>query len=347
MLPFTMRELTEAIEDGSVSRRPHPSLQLYIYNYSPMASYAGQWNEVTLNCRGLILDGFGNVVARPWKKFFNLGQVNLPIQFDDPVEVMNKMDGSLGIVYPTPDGFAIATRGSFESEQAIHATKVWQEKYTGLVIPKGYTFLFEIVFPSNRIVLDYHGLDDLVLLGAVETATGYYHGPREAAAYLGWTGPVVEVFEHRTLSDALGDVERPNAEGFVIRSHNFMVKIKQPDYLEIHRLVTNITPKNIWKQLSSGLSMEQACSVYPDEFHEYVRSLAEPLQEKYDTRLNELLAEFSRIDKSGPRKDFALRIVRNPNKKYFFMWLDERPIRDALWTELQPKEESRADPDHL
>jgi putative RNA ligase len=39
------------------------------------------------------------------------------------------------------------------------------------------TVLVEIVYPANRIVLDYGGLDDLILLGAVDIATGRTFGP--------------------------------------------------------------------------------------------------------------------------------------------------------------------------
>lgn len=37
-----------------------------MYNYTAKAQYDKLWNEVTLQCRGLILDGDGNVVARPF-----------------------------------------------------------------------------------------------------------------------------------------------------------------------------------------------------------------------------------------------------------------------------------------
>ena len=160
MLPFTPEALQAAVRDGQVTERYHPTLPLRIYNYSAEVQYSNRWNDVTLNCRGLILDEDYNIVARPWKKFFNLGQVDLPIQLTDSVEIMDKADGSLGILYPVvhPDGFdvnwAIATRGSFASEQAIHATAVWNDKYSHLLPEAGLTFLYEIVYPANRIVLN-------------------------------------------------------------------------------------------------------------------------------------------------------------------------------------------------
>jgi len=367
MLPFSASDLEKAVEAGDVTKRPHFSLPYFIYNYSPAVQYSNKWNDVTLNCRGLILDADYNIIARPWKKFFNLGQVNLPIQFDDPVEVMDKADGSLGILYPAlhPMGldvsWNIATRGSFASEQAIHATALWKKKYANLDPGPGYTMLFEIVYPENRIVLNYDGMDDLILLGAVENRTGYYHGPNEARfmwhergplRLAEWPGPVVDVYNYKSISEAIGAMGRKNKEGYVIRSHNFLVKVKEPDYLELHRLVTNMTPKTIWEQLKGGKSISQIVSDLPDEFHSMAEDIAVPLVQQYNERLDEILRGYSQalqaaenlsavsdeFTLSPTRKQYAKVFTKSADAKYFFSLLDNRPINDLLWTELRPKE---------
>lgn len=362
MLPFSIAELETAIAHGDVTRRVHPSLPLYIYNYSPETQYSKKWNNVTLNCRGLILDEDYNIVARPWKKFFNLGEVELPVQFDDPVEVMDKADGSLGILYPTSSPFysghheyAIATRGSFESEQAKFASALWKSRYDGLHPMQGYTFLFEIIYPENRIVLDYGNQKELVLLGAVENDTGYYVGPEQASqmfyiyvngkiTYTHYLGPRVQVFEHNSISEALGHMDRKNAEGYVIRSHNFMVKLKQPDYLDLHRLVTNASPKTVWEQLSSGKSKSEIISAFPDEFHSYIESMVDPIIYDYGVRLEEVLQGYNeamrRVENlldSPARKDYARVFNKSKDAKYYFLLLDSKNIRDVLWSELKPK----------
>jgi RNA ligase len=352
MLPFKVEELEAAVANRDVTVRPHPTLPLNIYNYAPEVAFTKKWNAVTLNCRGLILDHNYNVVARPWKKFFNLGEVELPIQFDTPVEVMDKVDGSLGILYPSGGGYAIATRGSFDSLQARHATEVlyrsYRQDFGNFNYPvRDFTFLFEIVYPENRIVLDYDEMDDLVLLGAVGTETGYYYGPDVAQAMLNWNGPVVEVFNFNTISDALGNMARPNAEGYVIRSHNFMVKLKQPDYLDLHRLITGVNPKRVWEQLRDGKSKTEIVSVFPDEFHSYVESMIDPLQEQFNKRLQSILMTYNTAirrvnnftieDLVPERIDYAREFSKWKDKKYFFLLLDDKPIREVLWSELKPK----------
>lgn len=349
MLRFTLDELAAAVEQGQVTCRPHPTLPLNIYNYTPKTQYSSDWNNVTVSCRGLILNHAGGIVARPWDKFFNLGQVESPITRDDRVEVVDKADGSLGILYPHDGngGHSISTRGSFESEQAKHATAIWQERYSDVQPNAGFTFLFEIVYPENRIVLNYDGLDDLILLGAVHNHTGYYYGSRDAKSLLGWDGPVVEVLPFTSINDALDNMERTNAEGYVVRSGNFMTKLKQEDYLELHRLVTNISPKNIWLQLADNKTIPEICSILPDEFHGYVKEVAEPLLETYIFRFKEVWAGFHSVIDSFMsqgedfnRGGFARSIANAPDKAYYFRLLDGHPITDILWKELRPREET-------
>lgn len=362
MLPFDKYDLTAAVLDGRVTGRRHPSLPYTIYNYSPEIQYSNQWDEVTLTCRGLILDDDFNIIARPWRKFFNLGQVNLPIQFDDPVEVMDKADGSLGILYPDTPGirgrYSIATRGSFESVQAQQATLMWKARYEDYYNDppesealKGLTVLFEIIYPENRIVLNYGDMRDLILLGSVDNERGYYYGANQTAVMISWPGEVVETLPYKSISEALGHMDRDNAEGYVIRSHNFMVKLKQPDYLELHRLVTNASPKTVWEQLRAGKSKAEIVSAFPDEFHDYIGGMVDPLLEAYDERLTEILDGYSRAvdsvhsgtwgydnDDVPSRKDYAQVFKQSQDARYFFLLLDGRPIRDVLWTELKPKE---------
>jgi hypothetical protein len=81
------------------------------------------WTEVTLTCRGLIVDETGRVVARPLRKFFNHNQPGAPVLgLDEPVSVTDKADGSLGIIYEGPEGLAVATAARSPRRRASRAT---------------------------------------------------------------------------------------------------------------------------------------------------------------------------------------------------------------------------------
>ena len=163
-------KLDKLVGEGWLISQVHPTLDLTIYNYSQKTQYEKMWNEETLSCRGLVLDSWGNVVARPFKKFFNLSEVEGEIP-DLPFEVFEKMDGSLGIFFWYNGNPIFASRGSFTSDQS----KVGWEILKGMDyknLKRGVTYLFEIIYPENRIVVDYGDTEKLVLLGAVETSTG-------------------------------------------------------------------------------------------------------------------------------------------------------------------------------
>jgi RNA ligase len=350
-------ELSRQIEEGWVRLQSHPTLPLFIYNYTERAQFARHWNDYTLACRGLICDSDGVVVARPWKKFFNLGEGYAEFDWDAPVEVTDKKDGSLGILYSYDPGWGIpamgiATRGSFDSDQARHANSVFYARYMNHPdmnwdAPNDFTFLFEIIYPNNRIVLNYGDLDDLVLLGAVHKEYGYYLGPSEASAILAWPGPVTEVFPYRTLQDAFSADPRENAEGYVIRSGNKMVKIKQVDYLELHRLVTNLNERTVWDALQNGRGVMEICEPLPDEFHLFVKDTAWKLLGDFKYREQQLITEYTNarltaiacqaVDTEGvDRKVFASVVKNSPNKKYMFALLDKKPIDGLIWQELKP-----------
>lgn len=118
-LAFNIDALEEMVSSGYVRMKKHPERPLYIYNYTAKAQFEYMWNEVTMLCRGLILDENYKIVARPFTKFFNYGEVANEVIPSLPFEVYDKMDGSLGILYWWNDRPYIATRGSFMSEQAI------------------------------------------------------------------------------------------------------------------------------------------------------------------------------------------------------------------------------------
>lgn len=352
-LGFTLDDLEKAIADDEVRSQVHPEFpEFAIFNYTEGVQYANRWNNITLACRGLILNtDTGEVVARPWEKFFNLEQMDNRIDSYAPVEVTDKIDGSLGILYALePDGkySAIATRGSFASEQAAHATKVWAERYWAQVNTSAivdFTFLFEIVYPDNRIVVNYGDMDDLVLLGAVHKQHGYYLGPLEAQGVLGWTGPVTEVFKYDTFLDAISAPDRPGKEGYVIRSGRNMVKLKQADYVELHRIVTNLSPRTIWEMMGNGKTIADICAQIPDEFHSYVEDIGNDLIIKASGIVMDANIIFSTIrtklwsaDGSEiSRRQWAEEIKKHDNAPLLFLLLDGKDIEPVVWQSIRPR----------
>lgn len=334
-------ELATAVENGHVRMQRHPSRPYVIYNYTEACQYSGAWTPVTLTCRGLIVDPTtGVVLARAFTKFFNHSEERAPrLRPDTPVTVTDKADGSLGIVFADADGWAIATRGSFASEQARHATEVLRTRYPEFAPPAGLTVLVEIVYPANRIVVDYAGLDDLILLGAVEIATGRTHGP---AAVPGWPGPVVDSFGYATLAEALAAPPRAGREGLVVHftESDERVKIKYADYVRLHRLVTGLTERSVWEVLVTGGDLDALTEPLPDEFHAWVRGVVTQLTAEVDRAAAIVEAEYATIVAGLPagwgRREFAAQAVRSDNRFALFLRLDGKDYRPGLWQAARP-----------
>ena len=109
--------LNKYYEEGLVYKQVHPTLPLTIWNYNEKVQYEGKWDEITIQTRGLVTDNEGNVVARPFKKFFNIEEnKHTPTEEFD---VFEKMDGSLGILFNYNGEWVMSTRGSFTSEQSV------------------------------------------------------------------------------------------------------------------------------------------------------------------------------------------------------------------------------------
>lgn len=339
--------LHKEITDGYVTERRHPEFgELVIYNYSKKCQFENHWNDVTMVTRGLIANMVtGEVVARGFPKFFNYGDPLVgDIDLDaEPFGVLDKLDGSLGVQYTLPDGrVGIATRGSFESEQALWATDWLRNCDMPNPAPEGATQLWEIIYPENRVVLDYGDRAECVLLGWIELDTGAYDYPVHDPRWSPWPVAIPDKFNVDTVRDALSLPDRVNAEGVVIwLSDTRPVKVKQEDYVALHRIVSNLTEKEVWRQLRAG-SFREFVEALPDEFHEWARRTAGELQDacsEHFMRLNRLHWEL--LEQRLPdRKSQALWITSQVPVEYrgfLFALLDGRFVSDGLWKLVEPK----------
>ena len=346
LLTFLDPLIANEIQQGYITCRPHPELDLFVLNYSPAVAYEKRWNKATLQCRGLIVDGEGNVVSRPFKKFFILGEhvsPDLPnIPFGEPFVAYEKMDGSLGITYPTPDGLAISTRGSFESEQAIKGTELLRGKYaTALeMLPPELTYLFEIIYPENRIVVSYDE-EELVLLGAIHTMTGV-EVDSEDLRHLPFRQP--QEWRPESVDDLPMDTR--NFEGYVVKFQSGMrVKVKLDEYVRIHRLVCDLTPRRIWENLSEGDDIDSIIKGAPDELHKELNGLVSDLREQFQDICYDYHVIYNemQLDNMGLRRDQALEITgrclgTDLNPSAFFCLLDnkQQQFEKLMWNLIRP-----------
>jgi RNA ligase len=329
-----------------VKQTPHPVLPLLVLNYTARAQFDRVWNDVTTQCRGLIVNTDGQVVARPFRKFFNAEEADISEFIGEPFTAYDKMDGSLGILYPSTKGYAIATRGSFVSKQALEGTRIWEERYADTTVNPSWTYMFEIIYPANRVVVDYGDVQDLILLGAVDTSTGSSVPLAQARA--GWKGPVVSEHTYADLDEALLNRGENGSEGLVLHfpKTDTRVKVKRSEYVRLHRLYTDVSERRVWEELSSKGSVEDWLNEVPDEIFEFVRNCVEKLNAEHAVLKNELQSTYEKIMNVLPdgfeRRELAREVLleaeSNPLAKGVFSLYDNKDTDMFLWELLRPLE---------
>lgn len=344
MIDFT--NLQKMIDQGFISVQKHPTEDLFIYNYTQKCQFARVWNNETMKCRGLILDKDNNIVARPFEKFFNYeehtGEDSLlsPIP-NEEFEVYDKVDGSLGILYWINNEPFIATRGSFTSDQAVEANKILKgyKNYFN-ELNRDYTYLFEIIYPENRIVVDYGKRRDLILLAVIDTKTG-----EEKDLFKECSGfPFITKFDGVDDFTKVRDIQRDNAEGFVVKFKSGMrVKLKYAEYIRLHRLVTGVNAKTIWQLLKNGDTFKDLLERVPEEFLEWVNETKRKILDEYNLAEDVALRDFERVKKLTTRKDQALKIQKIDSQRQkklsgiIFHMLDGQDYSELIWRLIKPK----------
>lgn len=322
--------LEQLLADGYVRRQKHPGAELWIYNYTATAQYERIWNDITLQCRGLILNADYEVVARPFLKFFNLGETENQLIPDEPFEVYEKMDGSLGILYFLEGKPYIATRGSFNSEQAQVANEILHTQYSAC-IPKldtSKTYLFEIIYPENRIVVDYAAKKDLVLLAIIDTKTGE-DVPLEDIGF-----PLVRRYDGIQDIQTLKSLEEDNKEGFVIKFQTGLrYKVKFDEYVRIHRIIAGVSTVSIWEYLCTGQSFDEILEQVPDEFYEWVKAKRADLTQQFQAIEQLCKAEFKVFP---TRKETAAYFFTCTHPRILFAMLDGKSYNTFIWKLVRP-----------
>lgn len=334
-------------EKRLVARRTHPEAEhLELFCYTQQATFSGEWDSFVEAARGLVLDTRAKrVVATPFSKFFNYGErgrFDLP---SEPFEVFEKLDGSLGIVFHDGDQWRVATKGSFISEQAKWAT-AWLSERTFAGLTPGTTYLFEIIYPENQIVVRYD-FAALVVLGAylpdgeeMETDDLW-----RVARALGTR--VATSYHYESIEEITDAVAKfgSDREGFVVRFlSGYRVKVKGAEYLRVHRLASRITPLGIWDAMQNGDDLDGIRKEIPEEFYGDFDTIRSMLQAKFDALGNAVAAEVAKWagepDKSLGLAlgtiDESIRRLVFPARKKGAAWMNDAPSRKLLFNQFRP-----------
>ena len=340
-------ELPKLLDQKLITRRKHPTLPLWIHNYTASAQSLpiAEWPDALKDCRGLILDYHNDVIGRPFRKFWNYEQVLDQIPGDLPFTVWEKLDGSLGIVCNYDGNLVVATRGSFESEQAKWAQRWFDKVFDGpfsWVPIEGLTYLFEIIYPENRIVVDYKGYEGLKLLAVMEV-----DGTESIATQMADKNfDRARSFAPRHVFDPTSEEMRvqdvPGEEGYVLRwSNGFRAKVKFEEYKRLHKLITQVSTRTIWEMLRAGNRMTIDAELMlrvPEQFQQWVANTVKGLETDFQTYQDQAYLCFVSRPQTSSRAEYAAWVKSQPgNFGLLFALYDNKKIDDMIWRLIEPK----------
>ena len=275
MLP-SMNEFIAAADDGRIAMHEMELAHKILlgFKYTTNTVYSEDWDNVSLHARGIVFDyATGEVLARPFDKFFNLGEminvetgelkpiagyVKQHLGFDNlsgdykhqKFRVMDKLDGSLGIAFWTGTDWYVKTAGSFESDQAKWANEWFDMIIDPSVLDKSKTYLFEIIYDEDKHPIEYD-FEGLVLLGIVDTKTGIEEPLSEilrVAKELNIRH--AEVLEFTDFDEVVKYAKNlpKTKEGVVITFENgFKLKVKGDEFLALQKIFHFLTKDVVYE----------------------------------------------------------------------------------------------------
>jgi len=337
---------------------------LIIFKYNQFNSDFS--NNVVKESRGIILEKeTWKIVAYPFDKFFNYGEINAYNLSLEDSHILEKVDGSIIKVFFYDDKWRIATNGTIDAEDASNMDGISFSKIFFDIISKenfdeltknfspNLTYIFELIHPSNRIVVDYDGKRELVFIGLKENNGelrdfNIFHKSIKKKYEKMFKGSsirfpkkfnVVNVDDMSQLSQLADEHNNKgnNFEGFVVVQVKDdlvvgRVKIKSPKYVHLHHVATGEgVTNNLVRVLLDN--EEQEFEVYLDKLPESVKEEYKLLKKRYFDLIRYLDIEgifYRKMSLTLSRKDLALEIqskVRHDRIGFIFTMVDKPEIK--------------------
>ncbi|MCL2175687.1 MAG: hypothetical protein FWB73_06560, partial [Treponema sp.] len=253
-------ELSKPPYTVKVKRHPQRP-NLIMFKYSQFES--DFTNPVVRCCRGSVYDISVNPkpYLLPFFKFMNYGENGAdPIDWSGALFVRDKLDGSLIKLLKEENGSDLwTTNGSFDidvevpellpaqNDENLHPPYTFASLRNYALrghgneiknLPSGWTFMFELTSPYNRIIVPYRETK-LHLLGCRDPQ-GVERTPEWAAKEFHLTFATPKVFQLNNIDEVIAyckSVDTNDREGVVVQDANFnRIKIKTDHYRSLFYL---------------------------------------------------------------------------------------------------------------
>jgi len=319
---------------------------ILLIRYGRYSDVFGGENEITNDNFWDIYDGFykecrsiviniesEEIVLSPFKKFRNLNEceensieaITEKIKNAKSIEITNKLDGSMQSARFYNN--QIIMSGS----QAIDMNNSWrlQDGYKMLTTQSNYvnilkdnetyTFIFEYITLKDAHVVNYTQEDEgLYLLGMRNVYTGEQLSYTQVKTYADkYKVKMTQIF-NKTFDEVLNDIDKYKSyemEGYVLNIDDHLIKVKMNDYVQIHKILSNISSINLIIKHIADNTFDDLISKVPESYHWRVMKIAN-LVLNY---IKNTEAEVNTYFKSAPKE----------NKKDFMIWIEQNVPKEV------------------
>ncbi len=293
--------MAEAVERKLVKRVKHPKHDLYLLSYTKDTVAGHIWTQETKIARSLVVDGDYNIVSGCIPKFFNDFQDAESLKTSRTVNIYEKLDGSLISLFVYEGELIVRSKSVWESPliDQVHAFLSSQD--TSFLMNSLFTYVCEWIHPANRHIVNYGGRVDLVLLAAIPlNQDDGWHQYTPENVFWPW-GRVRNFsldFENNVNLDELRGSIPDGEEGYVLwdvnqNHNNTRTKIKSYDYLRLHRIKYNLTPKSMLEIIKEG--DEQQIQRMLDTINDLDETTATFLLGQYESMVHDINSLTTRI----------------------------------------------------
>lgn len=312
-------------------------------------------------CRGMMFDKEGNLIARGLHKFFNVSEKPevhfTKIDINAPHIILDKLDGSMIRPVLINNEIRLVTKMGL-TDVALLAEEFIKDKPNyyelfNFMSPKG-ALIFEFVSRKNKIVLDY-AEDALILLALRSNETGEYV-TYNTLKIVGaeFNIPVVKQFPGSIsgMDSFLETVrEMKGIEGFVIAYENgHKLKIKTDEYCLLHKTKETIaTEKNVIKILVNG-GIDDLLPLLDEYDRNRVEEFAKTFWHGLNLTKHIVEYEVAKFTNFNSRKDFALYLKDDVLQQYhglIFKGVDGKNVWEEMLKLIDNKTGSQTDVDKI
>jgi RNA ligase len=205
-------------------------------------------------------------------------------------------------------------------------------------LPEECTLLFEIIYPDNRIVVDYGNEEMLVLLAARNTITGeYYDG--EFLAEVACRYNFITVAFHSMPQNAqdIAVLVRGwdnGREGVVVEFRDgSRWKFKADAYVQVHRLLSRLSFKRILEAIRDGV-IDDTLPLLPPHLQKGVLATMDEIAQVRQLVRERVFRVYATAPLEGTtRGDFARWVMafHKDISMYLFRLYDNQEIDRDIW----------------